>query len=64
MKVVEVVGADAHVFFVAKVGNEEVKLVARTDTRHAPRRESGSRSNRAAEAHVFDAATGERLEEQ
>ncbi len=64
VEVVEVVGADAHVFCVAKVGNEEVKLVARTDTRHAPRRgERVALQPRPAEAHVFDAATGERLEE-
>ena len=65
VEVVEVVGADAHVFCVAKVANEEVKLVARTDTRHAPRRgERVALHPRPAEAHVFDAATGERIEER
>ncbi len=65
VEVVEEIGADAHVFCVAELGSELVKLVARTETRHAPRR--GERvvlHPRPEAAHVFDADTGERLEAQ
>jgi multiple sugar transport system ATP-binding protein len=63
VEVIEEVGADAHVFCVAELRGEEVKLVARTDIRGAPER--GSRVTlrpRPEDAHVFDAETGERLE--
>ena len=44
-------------------GGEQVKLVARTDSRSAPEREARvSLCPRVDEAHVFDAATGVRLE--
>jgi multiple sugar transport system ATP-binding protein len=63
VEVVEEVGADAHVFCVAELLGEQVKLVARTDIRRAPER--GARvalRPRPEEAHLFDAETGERLE--
>ena len=62
VEVVEEIGADAHVFCVAELRGEQVKLVARTDIRGAPER--GARvalRPRPEEAHVFDAETGERL---
>jgi multiple sugar transport system ATP-binding protein len=63
VEVVEEVGADAFVFCVAELGGEATKLVARTDTRRAPSRgERVALRPRAEEAHVFDAATGERLD--
>jgi multiple sugar transport system ATP-binding protein len=63
VEVVEEVGADAYVFCVADHGGEQIKLVARTDSRHVPEREANvSLCPRVDEAHVFDAATGARLE--
>jgi multiple sugar transport system ATP-binding protein len=63
VEVVEEVGADAHVFCVAEYAGETVKLVARSDARRAPNREQTvSLCPRVDEAHVFDAASGERLE--
>jgi multiple sugar transport system ATP-binding protein len=63
VEVVEELGADAYVFCVAEVGGEELKLVARTNARDVPRRgERVSLSPRPNEAHLFDSATGERLE--
>jgi multiple sugar transport system ATP-binding protein len=63
VEVVEEVGADAFVFCVAEHGGESIKLVARSDARHAPEREAKvSLCPRVDEAHVFDAATGARLE--
>jgi multiple sugar transport system ATP-binding protein len=62
VQVVEELGADAFVFCVAELGLGTTKLVARVDARRAPER--GARVTlrpRADEAHVFDAATGERL---
>jgi multiple sugar transport system ATP-binding protein len=62
VEVVEELGADAYVFCVAELGNESVKLVARTDARTVPER--GDRvalSPRPNEAHLFDSETGERL---
>jgi multiple sugar transport system ATP-binding protein len=61
--VVEDVGADAFVFCSAELGGETTKLVARIEVRRAPKQ--GDRVNlrpRAEEAHVFDAESGERLE--
>jgi multiple sugar transport system ATP-binding protein len=63
VEVVEEFGADAYVFCVADYGGETVKLVARSDARRAPEREAKvSLCPRVDEAHVFDAATGARLE--
>jgi multiple sugar transport system ATP-binding protein len=60
--VVEDVGADAFVFCSAELGGETTKLVARSESRKAPKQ--GDRVTlrpRADEAHLFDPATGERL---
>ena len=63
VEVVEEFGADSYVFCVAEYGGEQVKLVARTDSRSAPEREARvSLCPRVNEAHVFDAETGARLE--
>jgi multiple sugar transport system ATP-binding protein len=61
--VVEDVGADAFVFCSAELGGETTKLVARSESRKAPKQ--GDRVNlrpRADEAHLFDPMSGERLE--
>jgi hypothetical protein len=51
------------VFCVADHGGEQVKLVARSEARRAPEREAMvSLCPRVDEAHLFDAATGVRLE--
>jgi len=63
VEVVEEVGADAYVFCVAEYGGEDVKLVARSESRGAPSREERvSLCPRVDEAHIFDAESGERLE--
>jgi multiple sugar transport system ATP-binding protein len=63
VEVVEELGADAYVFCVAKVGGHELKLVARTQARQVPQRgDRVSLSPRPNEAHLFDSATGERVE--
>jgi multiple sugar transport system ATP-binding protein len=63
VEVVEEIGADAYVFCVADHGGEQVKLVARSEARRAPEREAMvSLCPRVDEAHLFDAATGVRLE--
>jgi multiple sugar transport system ATP-binding protein len=62
VEVVEEIGADAFVFCVGEVAGTETKLVARTDTKHAPER--GARVALrpiAGDAHLFDAETGTRL---
>jgi multiple sugar transport system ATP-binding protein len=62
VQVVEELGADAFVFCVAELPEGTTKLVARVDARRAPERgERVALRPRADEAHVFDAATGERL---
>jgi multiple sugar transport system ATP-binding protein len=62
VEVVEEVGADAYVFCVADVAGETTKLVARTDSRHAPERGERVRLKaRTDEAHLFDPVTGNRL---
>ena len=62
MQVVEEVGADAFVFCTCNLGDGEVKIVARTAARDAPERETRiALRPRAAEAHLFDPETGERL---
>jgi multiple sugar transport system ATP-binding protein len=61
--VVEDVGADAFVFCTAELGGESTRLVARAEARRAP--QQGDRVSlrpRADEAHLFDPASGERLE--
>jgi multiple sugar transport system ATP-binding protein len=63
VEVVEELGADAYAFCVAEVGGERTKLVARTDSRRAPRQ--GERVHlrpKPEEAHFFDAETGARLD--
>jgi multiple sugar transport system ATP-binding protein len=63
VEVVEELGADAYVFCVAEVGNETVKLVARTEARRVPGRgERIALQPRPNEAHLFDAETRVRLE--
>jgi multiple sugar transport system ATP-binding protein len=62
VEVVEELGADAFAFCVADVNGEECKLIARTDWRRPPDRgENVGLKPHAAEAHVFDPMTGERL---
>jgi multiple sugar transport system ATP-binding protein len=61
--VVEDVGADAFVFCSTELGGETTKLVARSESRAAPKQ--GDRVTlrpRSNEAHLFDQASGERLE--
>ena len=63
VEIVEEVGADTSVFCAAELGGETTKLVARVDTRSAPKR--GARvmlRPNLTEAHLFDPASGERLE--
>ena len=61
--VVEDVGADAYVFCTAELGGESTRLVARAEARRAPQQgDSVSLRPRAEEAHLFDPASGERLE--
>ena len=62
VELIEEIGADAYVFCVADHGGEQVKLVARTESRRAPEREATvSLCPRVDEAHLFDAETGVRL---
>ena len=63
VEVVEDIGADAYVFCSAELGGETTRLVARAEARRAP--QQGDRVSlrpRAEEAHLFDPASGERLE--
>jgi ABC-type sugar transport system ATPase subunit len=61
--VVEDVGADAFVFCTADLTGATTKLVARIEVRNAPKQgDVVSLRPRAAEAHVFDPASGERLD--
>jgi multiple sugar transport system ATP-binding protein len=65
VEVVEEVGADAYVFCAAELAGEATRLVARTDARHVPERgEQIKLRPLGEEAHVFDAETGERLEDR
>ncbi|MDX6516824.1 MAG: multiple sugar transport system ATP-binding protein [Gaiellaceae bacterium] len=60
--VVETIGFDAHVFCVADVGGKDVKLVARSEAKHAPARgEQITLRPNAEEAHFFDPLSGEAL---
>jgi len=60
--VIEDVGADAFVFCTADFSGATTKLVARTEVRNAPKQgDVVALRPRAAEAHVFDPASGERL---
>jgi multiple sugar transport system ATP-binding protein len=62
VEVVEDIGADVFVFCAAEVGGESTRLVARTEARHAPLQgEQVTLRPRADEAHLFDPASGERL---
>jgi multiple sugar transport system ATP-binding protein len=61
--VVEDVGADAFVFCTADLPDVTTKLVARTEVRNAPKQgEVVTLRPRAAEAHLFDPVSGERLD--
>jgi multiple sugar transport system ATP-binding protein len=61
--VVEDVGADAFVFCTADLPGVTTKLVARTEVRNAPKQgEVVTLRPRAAEAHIFDPVSGERLD--
>jgi len=63
VEVVEDIGADAYVFCTAELGGESMRLVARSEARRAPRQgDRVSLRPRADEAHLFDPASGERLE--
>jgi multiple sugar transport system ATP-binding protein len=65
VEVVEEIGADAYVFCVADVAGEEVKLVARCETKHSPDRDARVHLRpKPDEAHVFHPETGERLTER
>jgi multiple sugar transport system ATP-binding protein len=60
--VIEDVGADAFVFCSTEVGGEPTRLIARTEVRNAPKQgDQVALRPRADEAHLFDPATGERL---
>jgi multiple sugar transport system ATP-binding protein len=60
--VVEDIGADAFVFCTAEIGGDTTRLVARTEVRKAPHQgERVALRPRAEDAHLFDAASGERL---
>jgi multiple sugar transport system ATP-binding protein len=62
VEVVEDIGADAFVFCAAELDGESTRLVARTEARKAPQQgERVSLRPRPDEAHLFDAASGERL---
>ena len=61
--VVEDVGADAFVFCSTELAGETIKLVARTEVRKAPKQgERVTLRPRPDEAHLFDSASGERLD--
>jgi multiple sugar transport system ATP-binding protein len=61
--VVEDVGADAFVFCSTELAGEMTKLVARTEVRKAPKQgERVTLRPRPDEAHLFDSASGERLD--
>jgi len=62
VEVVEEIGADAYVFCVGEVAGEETKLVARTDSKHAPERgERIALRPVTGEEHFFDVESGARL---
>jgi multiple sugar transport system ATP-binding protein len=63
VEVVEELGADVYAFCSAQLPAGEARLVARAEARHAPERgDRVSLRPRMDEAHLFDAATGARLE--
>jgi multiple sugar transport system ATP-binding protein len=63
VQVVEELGADAYAFCVGEVAGREARLVARADARRPPSiGERVSLRVRSGEAHLFDPASGERLE--
>jgi multiple sugar transport system ATP-binding protein len=62
VEVIEELGADAYIFCVAEVAGEEVKLVARCETKQSPARDERVHLRpRADDAHVFNPETGERI---
>jgi multiple sugar transport system ATP-binding protein len=64
VEMVEELGADAYAFCVSALPGGETRLVARADARRAPvLGERVSLAVRPGEAHLFDAETGERLQE-
>jgi multiple sugar transport system ATP-binding protein len=63
VEVIEELGADAYVFCLAELGGTETKLVARVDARRVPERgERVALCPAVGHVHVFDAASGERLD--
>ena len=63
VEVVEEIGADSYVFTAGDIDGRPTKLVARVEARAAPER--GARVSlrpRAGEAHLFDPASGARLD--
>jgi len=63
VEVVEDIGADAYVFCSAELDGQPTRLVARAEARRAPQQGAQvSLRPRAEEAHLFDPASGERLE--
>ncbi len=62
VEAVEVVGADAYVFCAAAVGEGEVRLTCREDTRAIPNRGENVRlAVRGSDFHLFDPVSGDRL---
>jgi multiple sugar transport system ATP-binding protein len=62
VELVEEIGADAYVFCGTEIRGEATKVVARTESRNAPRRgETVNLRPRAEEAHFFDPESGERI---
>jgi multiple sugar transport system ATP-binding protein len=62
VEVIEDIGSDAYVFCSAELGGEQMRLVARTEVRNAPKQgEHVSLRPRPEEAHLFDPESGVRL---
>jgi multiple sugar transport system ATP-binding protein len=63
VEVVEELGADAYAFCDVELPGGPMRMVARVDARHPPARDARvTLRPRLEEAHLFDAATGTRLE--
>ena len=62
VEVIEDIGSDAYVFCSAELAGEQMRLVARTEVRNAPKQgEHVSLRPRPEEAHLFDPESGMRL---
>jgi multiple sugar transport system ATP-binding protein len=62
INLVEVLGADAYVYGVAQIGNEDHHVIARVDGRTPPKKgETVEFAPKPDHVHVFSTATGERL---